>query len=51
MAINTTKKKKKPEKKHYKWIYLQNRIRFSDKENKLMVTKVGRSASVGLKDT
>ena len=53
MAMNTTQTKKETtwKKNHYKWIYLQNRIRFSDTESKLMVTKVGRSANLGLKDT
>ena len=29
-------------KKRYKWTYLQNRNKFTDTENKLMVTKVER---------
>ena len=37
-------------KKEYKWIYLQNRNGFTDKENNLMFTKGGLIRSMSVAD-
>ena len=36
----------KSKKKRYRWTYLQNRNRFTDTENKLMITKEERGGRI-----